>query len=526
MERSDEARSWQFHDKEELMDWHQVKRSLDNICWSSRDPSNLEVDEISVKSLAAYIHGDPTQFEAFLLQELPEQVLTMEYLPDLVQRAVVINRLWPASDLESHSVVLGIAQGLIRAERTRRELKLSSWGLPHGWNPHDLYISGLTQKGYQIATLWHILGVLAVLPRDYEVERAEWLRRLDESINEHPDGWILSLGWILTVGPFLDHLDVAMTLKLMDLHPEIIDSLQNVANASPSRMTLRAQGIKAIAAGTDPARGQEWLLDAAATLLDRRRHQFPRPLEAPSATWLSDLDVESMLRGASCRALEEFADVVEAEGAAEEEGLTQNLLSLLVTNMKSVDRALHLAAPAGSRPRIEVERRTVPKNEENGLGADLGIVVNITLPSHAEIRFGDLIQVKKTQLLHGSGQVSSARADSWRIDIAQLEDLLHCSATAVYWLIAQVGNVYVVPAKMLLALRNGRSAPKAGTFTARYRDIRHVAIPLGSYLCDVLIGMWTASTNPETLAIADGRNNNSRTHPRNLLSITVQITDQ
>ncbi|GAA2211402.1 hypothetical protein GCM10009850_068610 [Nonomuraea monospora] len=158
---------------------------------------------------------------------------------------------------------------------------------------------------------------------------------------------------------------------------------------------------------------------------------FPRPLKAPSSTWLGDGNVESLIRGAADRAVQELADIVAADGAAEEEYLTPSLLALLSDNIDAVKAALVLAGMDGSSPKIEVERRIVPKSEEE-IGADIGVVVSIQVPAHATITYGDLAQIKKSKLLRKPGPGS----DSWAIAISQLEELLRCSATVMYWLIA------------------------------------------------------------------------------------------
>ncbi|MER7506708.1 hypothetical protein AB0L05_42005 [Nonomuraea pusilla] len=489
---------------------------------SHRSPDELgpaDEDAAIADYSRALICADPQLFEAALLREMPEDVLTADWVPDIVRWVLSLDRLLGEVAASKLPTVFGIAQGLIDAELMRHALKLKTWYSLYRENFELRLTAELAPQACKIAALWHTLAVIAFLPSGYKVERAERLRALEQEVSDNPDSWVQSLPWILTIGPSLDDLDVGMTLWLRERHPSIADSLGDIAGSSSGRIALRARGIQAIASGTDPVMSREWLLGAASKLLDRRRHLFPRPLEAPSATWLGDPDVESMLRGASQSAIREFADVVAADGAAEEEGLTQNLLAILAKHIEAVNAAIVLAGPIASVPRIEVERRTVPKKEESRIGADLGLVVSVEVPSHASIRFGDLVQIKKSNLL----RVPGPGADSWVVAIGQLEDLLRCSATAVYWMIAEDGAVRVVPAKMLLALRRGGSKPNARTFTVRYSDIRHVAIPLGHYLCDVLLGMWVASSNPETLAIADG--SNERTKPRHLLGISIRIAD-
>jgi hypothetical protein len=485
-------------------------------------PDMVSTDQHTARQLATWIKADAQECEEAILRKIPEDLLLTDIFPDVVRWALIIDRILPTEVCELLPVTLGVAQGLFRAEDTLRRLKLRSWLWAREHSELDMKTS--TEPILEIAELWHQLRVITALPYDYEVERLGRLRRLERYVERHPDSWIQSLPWILTVGPTLNGLDVAVTLMLMDRHPEAANALRDLTNNRENRAGDRARGIETIASGGDLRGAQDLLLDAAAKLLDRRRQFFPHPLGAPSATWLSDLTVESMIRGASQHAVEQFADVIKAEGAAEEEGLTQNLLSILHTQLNSVNPTLSIATLNGQSPKLSVARRTVPKSEERTIGADLGILAIVELPGHARVRFGDLIQVKKSKLLLRNSRSPLSSADSWRIDIPQLETLLSLSATSVYWLITRDGNVHAVPAKILLALSRGHGKPGAGSFTCHYRDIRHAAITLGQYLCDMLLGMWTGSTNPTTLAVVDG--SNGETHPRNLLTVTVQVASQ
>ncbi|MGW0804053.1 hypothetical protein [Nonomuraea sp. NPDC002799] len=504
----------------DMADQKEIVRLLSEIGYRSLnrlDPAGE--DTAKADALKAFLRASPRQFEIALLHAWSENVLTQQWMPDVVRHVLSLDRLLGQLAADSLPTVFGIAQGLIDAEYTRRDLGLASWK-SSSIEDSDLSIkSTLAPQASQIAVLWHTLAMIASLSHGYTVERNERLCALEREVAAHPESWARSIPWILTVGPSLSDLDVALTLWLRERYSRIDDDLRDIEALSFGRISLRARGIQTLVTGREPVISQDWLLNAAAKLLDERRNLFPRPLEAPSSTWLGDANVESLIRGAADRAVQEFADIVAADGAAEEEYLTPSLLALLSDNIDAVKAALVLAGVVGSSPKVEVERRIVPKSEEKEIGADIGVVVSIQVPAHATITYGDLVQIKKSKLLRKPGPGS----DSWAIAIGQLEELLRCSATAVYWLIAQSGVVYVVPAKMILALRHGRGKPNAGSFTVRYSDIRHVAIKLGHYFCDVLLGMWVASSNPETLAIADG--SNARTSPRHLFRVSVRIGD-
>jgi hypothetical protein len=191
-------------------------------------------------------------------------------------------------------------------------------------------------------------------------------------------------------------------------------------------------------------------------------------------------------------------------------------LALLAECFGKVDHSMGLVGASTARPQVSMAQRTVPKKEESTIGADLCVVVHAHLPGSLVIRFGDLVQVKKTNLL----TAPRGRADSWKVDVPQLRKLLHQSATAVYWLIRRSGDILIVPAKLVAALNAGQDTPGLGSFTIRYSEVRHVAVPLDQYICDLLLGMWLGTADAYQLDVIDGTS--GRTKPRTILDITVR----
>ena len=183
---------------------------------------------------------------------------------------------------------------------------------------------------------------------------------------------------------------------------------------------------------------------------------------------------------------------------------------------------LKLLGPAqSSNPILSVEQRPSSKKlEEPEYGCDLAWVLNASVRGQYKSEWADLVQVKKSTALYKfDGQ---AHLDAWVIKSSQLEQILKWSATATYWLIAAAGEVLVVPAKHLLALKNGvEKRALTQTFTIGYNDVRSAAIPLEQYLLDLLIGQWIGTTSQETVKFARGENTNIR--PLIVLEVTISI---
>ncbi|MFF1347343.1 hypothetical protein ACFVZJ_15325 [Streptomyces sp. NPDC058322] len=106
---------------------------------------------------------------------------------------------------------------------------------------------------------------------------------------------------------------------------------------------------------------EERLLDIVSASVDARRSDFPRPLGAPSSTWLADLGLEGLVRGATRRAVAEFASSVGDLGAAEEEHLTATLLACLFSEFTAMPARARLTGLGG--PHLRVGHRTVTKKD-------------------------------------------------------------------------------------------------------------------------------------------------------------------
>lgn len=113
------------------------------------------------------------------------------------------------------------------------------------------------------------------------------------------------------------------------------------------------------------------------------------------------------------------------------------------------------------------------------------------------------------------------RADSWRIDTQQLRDILEWSATASYWLLGAAGEVLVVPASHLAAIRDGAKRLRGSAFTVGYHEVRTAAIPLEQYVLDLLIGHWVGTSAETVLRFARGED--SRIRPRIIIEVQLSV---
>jgi hypothetical protein len=400
-----------------------------------------------------------------------------------------------------------VAVGLTRAYQQREV---------GGW--HGLLASRVLQRldahvDQRLAQMWCDLALLA---GERDPVAAAGLRRRVEGM-ARPGRWACSLEWILLMGSQLEGLDAALTVALAETHPTVRRAVSRCARSTVLTVQLRAAGLQAASEAAGPL--EERLLNVVAASVDARRGDFPRPLAAPSATWLADHGLEDLVRSAARRAVALFAGSVVDLGAAEEEYLTATLLEGIVRELSAVPARTRLAGVAG--PHLRVGHRTVTKKEERTSGADIGVVVDVHVPGRLRLRTGDLIQVKKSTALTPG---RAGREDSWTIKRRQLHDLLEHSASAVYWLIQGTGDLLVVPAKFLAAIEGATARPSSQQFTASYAAIRHTAIPMEQYLTDLTVGLWLGSSSERTLHAAQGTGRTTR--PRFALTIDILLAGQ
>ncbi|MGW4147506.1 hypothetical protein [Streptomyces albogriseolus] len=401
-------------------------------------------------------------------------------------------------------VASAVAVGLARAKQRKQ---------PHarlGWENHVLQKIA-THVDEATADLWCDIALLAAASRDH-VAAAGIRARIEKHAKRRVTVWARSLEWLLVVGPQLGGFDIAITMALAERHSSVRGALMRSTKSDVLEVQQRAEGIRALSRGSGPLEVK--LLDTVVGALDARRHTFPRPLDAPSSTWLASHDLEDQIRGAVSKTLPDFKDFVDTSGGLEEEQLTATLLQQLVQRLSQVSDTGHWVQ--ADSPDIELASRQVTKKEESTTGADIGIVVDVQASGQLRMRWGDLVQVKKADALIPS----RPRRDAWRIHRNQLHKLLEHSPTAAYWLILGDGDLLVVPAKYLAAMSNATER-QADHLLVRRCDVRHVAVPLAHYLTDLIVGMWLGGNDEATLSAAEGRTPGNR--PRQVLGITVTV---
>ncbi len=374
--------------------------------------------------------------------------------------------------------------------------------------PHDVI-----QQTY----LWSLLRRLKSYERWPDPPELRGVRReLASFIEDDPTAWTRALPHILAR---IADIPDAESLTTVAAHrtPAVRAALEVCARDGPTmQVGDRAKGILATLDGfaRPGAELADELLAFAARELDGTPI-FPHPLAVRGATWIADAAAESLLREGIDRATHRFAAYFRDQGPVEEEAVTSHLLAELEIAFRETEaRAGKLSAASGT-PIGLVERRQVPKYEEKQIGCDLALLVRADVGKVFRATWAEFVQVKKPE------RRGARFVDQWRITLeTQLDDLLRTSPTSAYWLIGAAGEVFVVPAKILLGVKRGREA-RGKTMTVSYRLMRSAAIPLSQFILDLLAGAWIGSTDEATVRIARGEDRGFR--PREVFEIRVHV---
>ncbi len=380
-----------------------------------------------------------------------------------------------------------------------------------------------------VAVLWYTLRLLIEyeLKYDHQTELTGLRLEVATLAEKHPQIWAESLEWILMKATQIKGFVFSITLKLAPVNREVRNVVDTLSESENQGLRLKASGLKAVLDGFEKPNSEiaRTLVDTAAQFMDGIPF-FPHPLEPLSSTWLASLGVEQLLNAAVKRAAREFSKDLQTQGGDIEETLTKSLIKELETEFRSTEPQISLLGSStkkNSAPLVSVSQRPVSKStEEPKYGCDLALLVKADVPKRYLNAWADLVQVKKSNALLNTDVANSA-GDSWVIKNKQLNDLLKWSATSVYWLFAITGEVFVVPAKHLLAIKNGTGKSKGKSFTVGYTQVRSAAIPLEQYLVSLLIGQWLGTSAEETVKFAEGRLPNLR--PKAIIEITVSLPE-
>lgn len=380
---------------------------------------------------------------------------------------------------------------------------------------------------FRMVELWATLRKLADFEArswEHKTELVGLRAKVASLASAAPELWAEALPWILVRASAIGGLAQSVTLDLATVAPEVQQALDVACDSEVESVRLLARGLCTLLLGLDDPGAvlARTLADVAAHHMDGTPI-FPHPLAPVSATWLGSSGVEHVLRDGMRRAAERFAGEVRDQGGDIEETLTKALVKEIEFEFRETKPRQKWLGSAGSRssaPVLSVHQRPTSKTTEEPIyGCDIAWLLRGTVPDRYKAEWVDLVQVKKSTALHGDRTIK-ARADSWRIDRDQLDTILKWSATAAYWLIASAGEVLVIPARHLLAIRRGNDKrEKSRTFTVGYHEVRSAAIPLEQYLVDLLIGQWVGTSSEDVLEFALG--GNSRIRPRVVVEVMV-----
>jgi hypothetical protein len=355
---------------------------------------------------------------------------------------------------------------------------------------------------------------------DHETELIGLQAKLLKLAAARPELWAESLAWIFARSEVIGESTEAVTLALAAINSQITSALETASHDASEAVRFKAQGLLTLLRNIDdPAADvSRTLADAAARFLDGTP-VFPHPLMSASATWLGSIDLEHTIANGIRRAVTRFGPDVRDQGGDIEESLTRALTKELQREFDEARPRLKLLGDVRSQtPILTVKQRpTSKKSEEREYGCDLAWVLNADVAGRYRSTWVDLVQVKKSTALYQ--REDPPRPDSWLIKNQQLDQILKYSATASYWLIKSAGEVLVVPAKHLVAIRAGRGkSPSAETFTIGYNDVRFAAIPLEQYLLDLLIGQWIGTSSEDVIRFAQG---DANIRPMMVIEITI-----
>ena len=387
----------------------------------------------------------------------------------------------------------------------------------------------LVDAVFPMAELWATLRKLAEFEASswkHETELVGLRARVISLAEADPKLWAQALPWVFVRASALGHTTQAVTLELATISREVRSSLEIACDDKVESVRLIARGLRTLLQGLDdPKSGLARTLgDAAAHYMDGTPI-FPHPLAPVSATWLGSTGVERAIASGVKRASDRFAAEVRDQGGDIEEALTKALVKEIEVEFRDVQPRLKRLGASGSRspaPILSVRQRPASKTiEEPVYGCDIAWLLNGTVRGHFRATWVDLVQVKKSSALQHHRK-TRFRADSWRINCKQLNNILKWSATAAYWLIASAGEVLVIPARHLEAVRRGTEKHiHSKTFTVGYHEVRSAAIPLEQYLVDLLIGQWVGTSSEEVIQFALGENSNIR--PRVVVEVTISV---
>lgn len=376
------------------------------------------------------------------------------------------------------------------------------------------------------ALLWADLHQLVEYRRD-RWDRQDEIRGVQARLNRHldtsPESWANSVRDILACAAALGDEVIDLITFGAAQHALLRDEIRRVAvNNHVSTLRDKAQGLLARLSGLDSPgeHMRRWLADSAAQAVDGTP-MFPNPLTSPARTWLGSLDLEGTLSSSVRQAMTYFGRAAADQGGtAVEEHVTGVLLNELEVAFRNVSLRLVSAGDPTMAGAISVSHRPVHKTtEEPHWGCDVALLLHADIRSDVHLELAELVQVKKSdRFLAGK---SSAPAESWRIDVPQLLQLLDRSQSAAYWLVLSTGELLCVTARWIHARIKGRGKLAQKSATIGYNDVRHAAVPMEQFLTELFLGTWVGTGSESALAFARGNLANAK--PRHIFEVSVVV---
>ena len=331
---------------------------------------------------------------------------------------------------------------------------------------------------------------------------AKFLDDIERLVSDQASDLVGALPWLLAAkSPTAS--SVATTLVLTS--PEAFDALEELST-SPHDPALNvwASGLNTILQSGTPSA----VSDLARWTVDNNQFIVPRPLDAPSATWMGNPTLEDSLRAAINNAAESV------NGRAMP--LEQEVCSRLVTTLMDRLDKYSARSPHGN-PGMSLDYVFTTPPKENVNGCDIALTIAVEMAGKLRTRKAHLVQVKR------ANQGTRETAPKWLIDVEQLDKIIKHDEGATYWLLSDRpgAKVLCVPATFIEGLVDGKRK-RGQTLTLNYdQHARNAAIPLGQLVVDLLLGLWLGSRRPGVLKIADG--DDTGYLPENLLHLTLRF---
>lgn len=256
----------------------------------------------------------------------------------------------------------------------------------------------------------------------------------------------------------------------------------------------------------EPLAGQGWaeaggsgLLDAVENLIEVSRSRIPRDR---SQTWLGDIGIESLWRGAIDVACKEFGHTFDHWGGHYEHEPVFDLAAAIARHLEDTnktilkwltDRRTPPISISLSVRRFQVRQKGGAAGEggPSGTRADLGLIFDCDVPGLAQAAHVTLIQAKslwKRKWSHGWER-------SVPIDTTQLEGLLRVSEHAHYMFMF---NIELIPAPLIVPARFLQDVLAAqSTNTVPIPVLIRAAKDLPSFIVHDVVGLWTGDPDQQ-----------------------------